>query len=373
MKHLLKNLIRAESTSRKGELDAAEVLRDYFAAHGLTARIDAWDGGRANLVLHVPSSGRRKGLLFASHLDVVPADAKGWSHHPFRPYEQEGRIYGRGACDMKGGLAAAAVAVVELVEEGMKFDGDCIFAATAGEETDSAGARRFTQEYIQALPDLAGVVIPEPTDFAMITAHRGILWVKIRTLGRTAHGSMPHLGVNAIHLMRPILDKLDRFTVQGPEHARLGRCGFSVNQIHGGDAFNVIPDLCEVCLDIRTVPGAEHEMILAQLCEVVEQAKAECEGEEFRYELEVCRDVPAMQTDEDDDFVKGFAVLAGISEFTSVGYTTDGPHFTLFKAPIVIFGPGKSQTCHKPDEYIDFSDMKRAKNIYKKLIGQCLG
>ncbi len=372
MKHLLKNLIHAESTARKGELDVAEVLRDYFAAHGLTARIDAWEGGRANLVLHVPSSGSRKALLFASHLDVVPADPKAWTRHPFRPHEEQGRIYGRGACDMKGGLAAAAVALVELVEEGMKFEGDCIFAATAGEETDSAGAKRFVQEYIQALPDLAGVVIPEPTDFAMITAHRGIFWVKIRTLGKTAHGSMPHLGVNAIHLMRRILDQLDDFVIEGPEHPRLGRCGFSVNRISGGDAFNVIPDKCEVSVDIRTVPGVSHEAVLSQLRGLIEQVGKDA-GEDFRYEIEVCRDVPGMQTDETDDFVKGFAVLAGVSEFTSVGYTTDGPHFSLFQVPIVVYGPGKSESCHKPDEYIEFADMKRAKDTYKKLIGQCLG
>lgn len=372
MKHLLKNLIQAESTPDRGELNAAEVLRDYFAAHGLAARIDAWGTGRANLVLHLPSGGQKPALLFASHLDVVPAGLEPWDFAPFKPQEIDGKIFGRGACDMKGGLTAAAVAVVELLEQGAELRGDLIFAATAGEETDSIGAARFVSQYMQTLPDLAGIVIPEPTNFQMITAHRGILWLDVTTFGRTAHGSMPHLGVNAISSMQKILNMLSTFEVSTQSHPRLGQCTLSINRIHGGNAYNVVPDRCEIGIDIRTIPGQDHQAILARLREEIDRIHGQTPDDAFRYEIKTARGVPAMETDETCDFVRTLGRVAGVTECTAVGYTTDGPQFAPLRAPVVIYGPGRSEVCHKPNEYIDFADVKKAKDLYKALIGELL-
>ncbi len=179
---MLKQLINAESTLEKGELSSAEVLSDEFAKSGIDCRIDTWDQTRANITAQVNSVGSKGSLLFACHLDVVgPGEAK-WERPAFEAIESGGKIYGRGSVDMKGGIAAAASAIRQVVDSGTKLQGDIIFTAVAGEETDSCGAKRFINDH-DRLPDFAGVVIPEPTDFSIVTAHRGMLWLEITTKG----------------------------------------------------------------------------------------------------------------------------------------------------------------------------------------------
>jgi len=194
MKELLKKLIQAETTAEKGELAAAEVISAEFNRSGINSRIDNWDQTRANITAHIKSAGHRAGLLFACHLDVVGPGEAAWRHPAFTAVESDGRIYGRGAVDMKGGIAAAVTAIRHIVDSGVKLQGDIVFSAVAGEETDSAGARRFVDDkdlLLEHVPQgLAGVVIPEPTDFAVVTAHRGMLWLEVTTKGKAAHSSI---------------------------------------------------------------------------------------------------------------------------------------------------------------------------------------
>jgi succinyl-diaminopimelate desuccinylase len=164
MKELLKQLIAAAPTCENGELKAAEVLEGYFGRNGLQAEVQVWDKKRANATVRLRSSGRRAGLLFASHLDVVPADSAGWSFDPFAGIEKDGRIWGRGATDMLGGVAAAAAAIAEFAASGQTPLGDLILTATAGEETDSCGAVRFMDTAAKSIGPTAGVIVPEPTD-----------------------------------------------------------------------------------------------------------------------------------------------------------------------------------------------------------------
>ena len=213
MKEMLRKLIQAETTTEKGELVAANIISEQFSRSGIAGRVDSWGSNRANLIAQIDSSGRRAALLFACHLDVVPAGESKWQHPPFDAVESEGRIYGRGSADMKGGIASVVTAVRQVVESGVKLQGDIIFFAAAGEETDSCGARRFVSNWSE-MPSLAGVVIPEPTDFEIVTAHRGILWLKVKTSGKAAHGSAPQLGINAITSMRAVLNELDNFKIR---------------------------------------------------------------------------------------------------------------------------------------------------------------
>ena len=156
MKELLKKLIQAEPTGDKGELAAAEVLAEYLSGHDIDCRIDKWSGSRANLIANVKSNGKRDALLFGAHLDVVPAGEGEWKLPPFAAAEADGRIYGRGAADMKGPLASLAGAMVEVIEDGAELKGDLVLAATAGEETDSCGTKRFVEKDSADLPRLAG-------------------------------------------------------------------------------------------------------------------------------------------------------------------------------------------------------------------------
>ncbi|MFH1884820.1 MAG: M20 family metallopeptidase [Planctomycetota bacterium] len=386
MKELLTKLIQAESTPQKGELGVAEVISAELSRSGIDSRIDTWDQTRANIIAQVQSGGHKGTLLFACHLDVVgPGEAK-WEKPPFGAAQSDGKIYGRGSADMKGGIAAAVTAIRQIVDAGTKLQGDIVFVAAGGEETDSCGAKRFISESSR-LPDLIGVIIPEPTDFAIVTAHRGMLWLEVSTKGKAAHGSTPQLGVNAITSMRSVLDELEDYprvflprchdlrretqgqakTRAGAEaHKLLGECSMSVNTITGGEALNVVPDKCSIGIDIRTLPEQNHQDIITDLEKIF--AKLKSENPRFEAEVRVVRQVQPLETDCGCDFVKDFCSAVGTNETTAVGFTTDGPHFASLGASVVIFGPGKPHLCHKPNEYIEISDVEKAVEYYKNII-----
>jgi succinyl-diaminopimelate desuccinylase len=365
MKKLLRQLVQAQTTADKGELAAAEVISAELGRFGIESRIDSWDKTRANITAHVKSSGSKGALLFASHLDVVPAGEVNWTKPAFDAVESDGRIYGRGSADMKGGIAAIVTAIGEIVESCTKLQGDIIFFGAAGEETDSCGARRFVRESGKP-PEIAGAVITEPTDFEIITSHRGILWLKVETFGKAAHSSTPHLGVNAITSMRAVLNELDNYKIPFERHELLGECSMSINTIAGGEAMNIVPDKCKIEIDIRTVPGQNYQDILDDLHNIF--AKLKQKNPKFDAAVSIIRDVGALETDSGCDFVKAFCSAVGINETTAVGFTTDGPHFASLGVPVVIFGPGQPHLAHKPDEYIDISDLKKGVQYYKNII-----
>jgi succinyl-diaminopimelate desuccinylase len=365
MKELLKKLIKAESTPEKGELASAKVLSDEFSKSGINCRIDKWDQTRANIITQVNSAGSKGALLFACHLDVVGPGEEMWDKPAFEAIESGGKIYGRGSVDMKGGITAAVTAIRQVVDSGIKLQGDIIFTAVAGEETDSCGAKRFINDHDQ-LPDFAGIVIPEPTDFSIVTAHRGMLWLEITTKGKAAHGSTPQLGVNAINSMRLILNELENYEIPAAPHPLLGKCSMSVNTITGGKELNVVPDKCKIKVDIRTLPEQNHQDIISDLKKIFAQIKTG--NPQFDAEVGVVRQVRPLETDCSSDFIKDFCSTVGINETVAVGFTTDGPHFAPLGAPVVIFGPGKPYLCHKPNEYIEINDIEKAVEHYKNII-----
>jgi succinyl-diaminopimelate desuccinylase len=370
MKELLKKLIRAESTPRKGELAAAQVISAEFAKSAIESRIDSWGQNRANILAHLRSTGPKAALLFACHLDVVRPGEAAWKYPPFEAVESDGKIYGRGSTDMKGGLAAAVTAIRRMVDSGTKLQGDIIFLAVAGEETDSCGAERFVSDHGRlgelAPKGLAGVVIPEPTDFAVVTAHRGMLWLQVTTKGKAAHGSAPQLGINAIASMQSVLNELENYEICAESHELLGRCSMSINTITGGKELNVVPDKCSIGIDTRTLRAQNHKDILADFERMLARLKAD--NPRFDAAVSVLRQVRPLETDSGCGFVRDFCSAVGTGDTRAVGFTTDGPVFASLGAPVVIFGPGKGQLCHRPDEYIDISDVEKAAGHYRNII-----
>ncbi len=369
MENLLKQLIRARSTVDAGELAAAEVIATHFHQHGVDCQIDQWHEKRANVVAHVRSTGRRPALLFVCHLDVVSPGEEAWTHGPFKAHEAGGKIYGRGAVDMKGGTAAAIAAICEIVDSGVELQGDIILAATAGEETDSAGVKRFMQS-ANGLPKPAGVIIPEPTDFAVVTAHRGLFWLDITTKGKAVHSSMPQRGVNAIMSMSRVLDALEHHKVACEPHALLGPCSVSVNTIAGGEGRNIVPDRCTISVDIRTLPGQDHDAIRYDIERLLTQIRADVP--QFDSELSIYRSVQAMETDPAEPFVQTFCDAVDVDMTNAIGYTTDAPHLAGLGVPMVIYGPGQPELCHQVDEYIELADLEAAAGFYQTAIRRFL-
>ncbi|MHC4743001.1 MAG: M20 family metallopeptidase [Planctomycetota bacterium] len=369
MKDFLSKLVQIDTTASTGELAAAKLVVEELASSGINAETDCWEQKRANVSARIGSSGERPSLLFACHLDVVGPGAEPWEHPPFSGLQRDGRVYGRGATDMKGGIAAVVAAIRHVADSGTRLLGDIVFVAAAGEETDSCGAIRFVEGQADA-SEYAGVIIPEPTDFDIVTAHRGMLWLQIATKGVTAHGSTPHLGVNAINTARALLNELEAYAPKAEPHNLLGGCSMSINTIAGGDEINVVPDKCTIGIDFRTLPGQAHDAILADLREVF--AKLRSADANFDAEISIVRQVEPLETDCSSEFLRDFCSTVGIAETKAVGFTTDGPHFAELGAPVVIFGPGKGEVCHRPNEYVEISDVEEAARYYREIIEKFL-
>lgn len=369
--NLLKQLIAGMATCDNGERHVAETLSRFFESVGIPAKLDVWDENRANLIAILGNdTPDAPTLVFGSHLDVVPASPANWDTNPFEAVEKDGKIYGRGACDMQGGLCAAAQALAEIALSGVELNGRVIFAATAGEETDSCGVDRFIDQYNGKIPNPVGILIPEPTGMEILRAHRGILWLKIQTHGKTAHGSMPHLGINAIEKANALLNRLKDYHIPHTPHDLLGGCSMSINRIAGGSATNIVPESCAIELDIRTLPAQNRN-------DIIESLRAICDelhdiDSDFKADISIIRAVDALETNPDDSFVKAVCTAAEVSQTKAAGFTTDGPCFQKLNAPVLIFGPGDSSLCHKPNEFIEIAQMQQAKEIYKKVIAALL-
>ncbi len=362
----MKKLVKANTTLANGELAAARVISEEFERCGIKTDIDVWDDNRANILAHINSEKLKPALLFVGHLDVIPTGSQNWQFPPFDAVEQDDKIFGRGTTDMKGGLASLVTAIREVLNSGTKLKGDIIVLACAGEEIDSCGAIRFMEQHKDKLPPLAGIIVPEPTDFDIITAHHGIFWLEITTHGKSAHGSSPGLGRNAITMMKNVLDELEDYKPKFKPHRLLKNCSISINTIAGGHAVNVVPDRCTIQIDIRTLPYQDHEQIIDDFKKIFRKIKNK--NRNFSADISVIRVVPALETDHDCEFTKTFCSAVGCSKTKPIGFCTDGPFFAPLAAPIIIFGPGKPQLCHKPDEYIDIPDLYKAVEYYRNII-----
>lgn len=370
MKDLLKKLIQTAPNETNGESGAAHVLETFFQELGIDCQVDIWDQNRANFTVCVKSQQQKPGLLFGAHLDVVPADSVKWTMPCHEGTELDGRIYGRGSVDMLGGLVAVCGAIADIIHSGRKLKGDLILTATAGEETDSCGVKRFTEQNQEQFGPLAGIILPEPTNLEILTAHRGILWLQIETHGKSAHGSMPHLGINAIEKMTAVLNRLKEFKIPHTLHPDLGGCSISLNQIHGGTGTNIVPDSCRIELDIRTIPGQNKDQILRDLQQILDDEKSK--DPEFNAKISIPRSVNPLQTDSQSPFVQQLLDATGIHKTSVAPFTTDGPHFLPLSENVIIFGPGKPALCHKPDERIEIAELEEGKQMFLKIIHKFL-
>ena len=376
---LLQRILQTDTTNPPGnELEAAQILDDFFRAHGVETEVDEFLSGRANLLARLPGEGRdRPSLMLCGHMDVVPASGTAWDADPFAAELRDGKIYGRGASDMKSGLAAMAVAVANLRQEETAFPGDVLFAATASEEVDCRGARRFVERGI--LEGVGAVVIAEPTREDVILAHKGALWVEITTRGKSAHGSAPETGINAIEHMHHVLGELlQNFRFEVDPDPALGAPTLSVDRIDGGVAVNVVPDECRLQIDIRTVPAQDHGEILQDIERRIDSLRDDLPG--LNYEIEVMQERLAVNTPEEERIAQ---VAEGLREETydspssraGASYYTDAS--VLIESypdlAVVLYGPGDDRLAHQPNECVDVESFVHSIGFYEQIVARYFG
>jgi succinyl-diaminopimelate desuccinylase len=373
---LTRELIRFQSINPPGnEGPVAEHLVRRLRELGLEAEIQYVEEGRANVLGRLRGAGDGH-LVLTGHLDVVPPGGQKWDHDPFTADVQGARVYGRGSADMKGGVAAMVAAMASLAASGFRPRADVILAATCGEEAGMVGAQAMVE--LDSLKGSRWLVVGEPSGLDVFIGEKGVLWVEIRAFGRTAHGSMPWLGVNSVSYLARLITRLENHTFPWTESALLGGPTLSVNVINGGNKTNVVPDVAAMTVDMRTVPSQAHGEILAEMRSLAEEIAGEYDPE-LRVELEVENDKGPLETDRSDPLVTAIvdsvrAVRGKSPEVGGVTYGTDaaalGPGYGI---PMVICGPGAAGMAHQPDENVEIEQLIDAAAIYEDLARRLLG
>ncbi|MFM9279296.1 M20 family metallopeptidase [Paenibacillus jiagnxiensis] len=361
-------LIRCQSVNPPGyEEVAARYIYELLQREGINAEMQWPAPGRPNLTAILKGQKQGPRLLFNGHLDVVPA-GENWSVDPFSAVIQDGSLIGRGAADMKSGVAAMLYAAICLHRRGNPFAGELILLFNADEERVNLGMRHFLEHPIAA--DYA--VIGEPTELDICIAHKGIGRYRVRTSGIAAHAGKVKEPDNAIAKMALLIGGLEplRNELQEQVHPLLGSPSLNVTQIKGGTAPNIVPQSCEIEIDRRVIPGETRESVLEQLSQVIASVAA---AGGFVYEIKDYLFIPATMIEQDHPLVLELAnAVKGVRgtdpEVTIFEASCEAPFLSVnLGIPTVIFGPGSLLQAHVKDEYVPIAQLIEASKIYREL------
>ena len=372
---MIEALVAFDTTSRESNLDMIHFVEDYLRGHGVESLlVFNDDASKANLVATIGPATTRGGVVLSGHSDVVPVDGQVWSTDPFKVVSRDGRLYGRGTCDMKGFLAVALALVPEFKERGLRAPIHLVL--TYDEETDCSGAARL----VQALPDTGlaprAVIIGEPTEMRIVNAHKGQCTLETVVVGREAHSSAPHLGVNAIDIAAQLIGFLGTLarelesapsTLEGmvPPYSTI-----NVGAISGGQQFNIVPAQCRFEWEMRTVPGQDADEVVARFDAYGSELLAAM-GERYAgasIETTVTSaNVPFVPEDDSpaETLVKS---LAGTNEAGAIAFGTEAPCYQQAGMSVVVFGPGSIEQAHKPDEFIALTQIDACVDFMRRLM-----
>jgi len=356
-------LIRFNTINPPGqEAACTEHLRRLLTDAGFQCEEVLLAEGRPNLIARLGGNGEKPPIAFTGHTDTVPLGAQDWTVPPHEGLIKDGRLWGRGASDMKSGVAAFVVAAIKLAPRLAGTPGVILYI-TAGEETGSEGAFVLARRGMRG--EAGALVVAEPSDNRPFCGHKGALWLKAATRGVTAHGSMPDKGVNAVYAAARAVSRLESFDFNIARHAVMGAPTLNVGTFHGGLNVNSVPDRAEIGIDLRTLPGMRHAHLLEQLGSYL--------GPEVALESRV--DVESVWTDPGNPWMRDvFRIYQAVSGTAPVveaaPYFTDASALTpaLGGVPTVILGPGPTHMAHQTDEWCECARIDEAAAIYERLI-----
>lgn len=364
---ILEKLVRIPSETGH-ELAASDSFARWCADAGLEVATQEVQPGRAN-VLATWRVGHGPHLLLTGHIDTVPV-GEGWTRDPHGAEVAGGRLYGRGACDMKAGLAAMLGAMLALRARGEQPAGDVTIAAVVGEEEDSAGTRFLVKHGIGA--DRA--VLAEPTAMQLVLSNRGLLNYRIVVKGASVHASAPGLGRNAVTAASRVALELEATGIElgRRSHPVFGPPSLTVGTMHGGTRPYVVPDRCEIEVDRRLNPGetaaqVEDEIAaaIARARETVQWLEADVIAGPDYLPFEVLRDHPLVTAMETAMSSSGLEPrISSWRAASDAGFLVHGAGI-----PCVLFGPGDiEQAAHRPDEWTDLEDVDVAQRVFEHLM-----
>jgi acetylornithine deacetylase len=345
---------------RAGEQRVAEFLAATVAQAGLEVEFQKVFAGRSNLIARLSPRGKvTRRVVLAPHLDTVNADES-----QFVPRTRNGRMFGRGACDTKGSVAAMVGALCELARGGGRSGGtEIVFAGLVDEENGQGGSRALASSGLQA--DLG--IIGEPTRLQVVTAHKGSLWLRLETRGKAAHGAEPERGVNAVAEMAQVVVALEGAYAtelrRRARHPLLGCGSVNVGTISGGTQANIVPDECTIMVDRRTLPGETESSVWHEIRKLLLRRGLHANFVDGR--LGPC--LP-METDAKVPLVVAFLRSAGQRRPAGVNFYCDASVLSRAGIPSVVFGPGDIAQAHTADEWISLRELERGKDMLVKFL-----
>ncbi|MBX9790385.1 MAG: M20 family metallopeptidase [Pirellulales bacterium] len=319
-------------------------------------------------------------VLFEVHQDTVPVD--GMTIDPWHPEVRDGRLYGRGACDIKGGMAAMLGALVRLADERPRGRPTLVLACTVNEEHGYTGALALPKLWQQSTagallpraPDVA--VIAEPTNLDVVVAHKGAIRWRLRTHGRAVHSSQPQLGDNAVYRMARVLSALERYADETcptiGQHPLCGRVTLSVGTIHGGLSVNTVPDECAIEIDRRLLPGETGEPARQQVIDYLREALGP-EATKIEHEPQFLYGPPLSDTNNAalaERLSAAASQVRGSCRRIGVAFGTDAAAIAATGVPSVVFGPGSIAQAHTADEWVPLDELTAASEILYRFVSQ---
>jgi succinyl-diaminopimelate desuccinylase len=377
--NLLKQLISIPSQNPMGrdvsgpeflEGRLADYVEGFFRDLGVRYERTEIAPGRPNVIAIYESPGAQRTVVLDAHLDTVPVD--GMTIPPYTPTIDGGRIYGRGSCDIKGGMAAMLTAFARLVQEKPAGAANVVMSCACDEEHTQIGIEALCASWVKndphplrRTPDVA--IIAEPTNLDAVVAHRGATRWRIITRGRACHSSEPRNGINAIYRMGRVLTELEQYAevvrTLNPPHRLVGPATLSVGRITGGQSVNVVPDFCAIEIDRRVLPGEDRETVIEHLGNWLRP----------RLDFEIEMEPPyilsrALGDDHNgplaDELLSVVAAVAGPHQKIGVPYGTHASTIASYGVPSVVFGPGSILQAHTKDEWLPLDELELAAEAY---------
>ncbi|TFL17222.1 acetylornithine deacetylase [Jannaschia formosa] len=358
---MLSKLVGFESVVGRPNGPIVAFVHDWLSSHGIAAHVlPGPEGDRANLFASIGPADR-PGFVLSGHLDVVPAAEPGWRADPFLLRNEGDRLLGRGACDMKGFVAAALAMAPDLARMGLQAP---IHLALSYDE--EAGCRGVPH-LLEALPRLCappqGAIIGEPSRLVPVLAHKGKAAIRLTARGIAGHSSRPDLGRNAIHALVPVLraavERAEALT-RGPTDPRFAPpwSSLQVGTVSGGQALNIVPDIAVAEIEARAIAGTDPLDLLGPVI-----AAAEAAG----IEAETISAYPALALAADHPLAARIAALSGRDPLPAVSYGTEAGLFQAAGIPSVVCGPGDISRAHKPEEYLTRDELRAGCGLIRRL------
>jgi acetylornithine deacetylase len=371
---MIRKLVSFDTTSRESNLALIEFARDYLDGYGIPSELVFDETKRKANLYATLGPADKSGILLSGHTDVVPVDGQDWHSDPFKATEKDGRLYARGASDMKSFIAVALALVPDFLEAKLKTP--IHLGLTYDEEVGCLGVRPLIAALAKrkVRPRLA--IIGEPTLMQPVIANKGKRSYVCRVHGHEAHSSLTHVGVNAVETAAEIIaylkDMARRRRSQGPFDPAFVPPYTTIHTgtIKGGTALNIVPRDCRFEFEIRNLPDDDPRAIRAQFERHAKTLLAEMQAvsEKANIEFDEYNSTPALSASPDDEVVQLAMALSGANAASKVSFTTEGGLYQEAGIPTVICGPGSIEEAHKPDEFVALDQIRQCEGFMRRLM-----